>query len=350
MAKVERAERAELATAQGRIALKGGEEILEGQSLDVGVGGSAAILFPDRTRLEIGPESELGEFKVQGGKRIRVAKGTVLAEVAKQVKDQPMIFATPQGQATVLGTTLRILVDLDPKKGTRVEVEEGKVEFKESSGKAVIVESGHLALSAEGAELVTRALPIEDILLLPRQGKLIGAEWKLVKDRAAGSDQALECRETSYKIRKVGSAWVYDSVKTRSSYILYSFNADAGKDYCVWIRGRSLPEDANRLLTSELAVEFPAGQTSLADAQPALKGDNVYSYTGFFHFPGYGWIGGRGEDGKSDAAPLRVRFAQPGRQTLKVYVLQAPAWIDAVWLSPSQKIRPEPGQSGPTKK
>jgi hypothetical protein len=58
----------------------------------------------------------------------------------------------------VVGTTLRLYVDPDPKKGTRLEVEEGKVELKNLAGKTVYVESGHYAVAGVGVELVTRKL------------------------------------------------------------------------------------------------------------------------------------------------------------------------------------------------
>jgi hypothetical protein len=261
-----------------------------------------------------------------------------------------MILTFPHGAAKILGTTLKLSVDPEPKKGTRLEVEEGRVELKNLSGAHVEVGSGQFAVAQEGMELVARMVPIDEILLSPRQAVLVGNEWIVAKDRGAAGGTALYSRETSYKIRKVGTGHVYDSVKNRPSYVLFNFQAEGGKDYHIWIHGRSLPEDPNHLVTSELAIEPANAQLSQVDGQAALAGDNAYSYTGFFHFTSYGWIGGRGEFGRADAVPLSVRFTQSGAQTLKIYVLQVPAWIDAVWLSATQKTRPEAGQAGPARK
>jgi hypothetical protein len=119
--------------------------------------------FPDGTRLEIGSNTEIREIfgedvSVSGprGKRFRLAKGMIRAVVSKQPKDQPMAIETPFGSVQVVGTTLRINVDLDPKKGTRLEVEEGKVELRNLAGKSVEVQGGHGAVAAAGVDLVAK--------------------------------------------------------------------------------------------------------------------------------------------------------------------------------------------------
>jgi hypothetical protein len=71
-----------------------------------------------------------------------------------------MIFETPQGEARVVGTTLRLIVDTDPRKGTQLEVEEGKVLLKNLAGKSVPVESGHYAVAAAGAALVSKPVAV----------------------------------------------------------------------------------------------------------------------------------------------------------------------------------------------
>jgi hypothetical protein len=146
-------------TPQGKSPLRLGADILAAEGLETGGGTSRMVLrFADKTRVEVGPESAIAELKVDSGKRLEVARGTVRAVVARQPKDQPLVLATPHGQAVVVGTTLRIVVDPDPAKGTRLDVEEGKVELQNLAGKAVMVESGHFAVAATGIELVAKPL------------------------------------------------------------------------------------------------------------------------------------------------------------------------------------------------
>jgi hypothetical protein len=144
-----------LVTKEGKTPVTSGGNLLPAQGLETGGGASRLVLrFPDNTRVELGPETELGEIKTDSGKRLWMGKGTLQAQVFQQPKDQPMIFATPYGEAKVLGTTLRITVDPDSRKGTRLEVDEGKVELKNAAGKAVLVEGWHYAVAAEGVDFV----------------------------------------------------------------------------------------------------------------------------------------------------------------------------------------------------
>jgi hypothetical protein len=136
---------------------KGGEGLLPGQGLKmVGPKSRGVLIYPDMTRLELGSDSEVKDLQFEGGKKLSIVKGTITAKVAKQLAGEAMIFATPGGEAKVLGTTLRLYVDPDPKKGTSLDVEEGKVALKNLAGKTVFVESGHYAVAAVGVELMPR--------------------------------------------------------------------------------------------------------------------------------------------------------------------------------------------------
>lgn len=152
-----------------KVPASAGEALLAGGGLETGAEKSAAFLvFPDRTRIEMGPGTEVGEIRAEGGKRIFVGRGEIRAFVARQAKDQPMVFSTPHGEAVVLGTTLRILVDPDPKKGTRLEVEEGRVRFSNLEKKSVEVSAGHFAFAAPGVDLVARSW--DPSTAVPRRG------------------------------------------------------------------------------------------------------------------------------------------------------------------------------------
>lgn len=169
VAKVERAEHVSAVTADGKVALKGGEQLVAGQALEVGENGAAVITYPDKTRLEIGSGSEVRDFKAEGGKRLFIARGTVSAWVEKQPKGQEMVFGTTHGEARVVGTTLRLVVDPDPKTGTKLEVTEGKVQFKSAlHGKTVDVPSGHYFVAAAGTTELTARPQRRDPSLIVR--------------------------------------------------------------------------------------------------------------------------------------------------------------------------------------
>jgi len=182
VAKVERVEgEAYVLAPTGKVAAKGGEILLPGQGLETsGAESWAVLVYPDGTRIEVGGDTDLRELRADGGKRIYVAKGAVRAEVAKQPAGQPMVFATPHGEATVLGTTLRIVVESDPKKGTRLEVEKGKVQLKTLAGKTALVESGHFAVAATGVELAARRI-LRDALFVTDSMSLNASDQAVLK-------------------------------------------------------------------------------------------------------------------------------------------------------------------------
>ena len=132
-----------------------GRPLLAGEGLETaGAGSWAVVQYSDGTRLTLGPGSLVKGFSDAAGKRLDVERGTLTAKVVKQPVGKPLVFATPQGEATVLGTTLRLTVDAT---STRLEVTEGKVRLKRvSDGKAVEVASGHVAVAAVGVDLAPR--------------------------------------------------------------------------------------------------------------------------------------------------------------------------------------------------
>ena len=164
IAKVERLEgRVFVVTGAGKVPAEAGHDFLEGQGLEtVGEGSRAVLTFPDGTSIALDAGTSVSEVKAKGGKRVTVVRGSLAAVVTHQPRREPMVFTTPQGEAAVRGTLLRITVDLSDSKGgsTRLEVEEGKVRLKRKiDGNTALVVSGHYAVMAPGISLFTRPLP-----------------------------------------------------------------------------------------------------------------------------------------------------------------------------------------------
>jgi hypothetical protein len=160
---------ATLERAEGDVRVAGrpvpgaGQAIYSGDGLETADYRSLAILsFPDHTRMEFSGNAVVREFSEA---RVVMEKGSVKAEVARRPKDRPLVFATPHGEARVLGTILRVGADPDPKRGMSLEVQEGKVELRSAAGRSVMVEAGHQATVAAGIPLTSKPLPREEILL-----------------------------------------------------------------------------------------------------------------------------------------------------------------------------------------
>jgi len=332
-------------TSAGKTPAKVGEDLLSGQGIETAGEKSLAIVrFSDQTRVETVGTAEVKEIKAERGKHLFMVRGEIRADVARQPQGQPMVIATPHGEATVLGTTLRIIVDPDPKKGMRLEVEEGKVQLKNLAGKAVMVESGHYAVAATGVELAAKRLPIDEILLLPKQGRLVGGGWKKMKDDRASSGEALEILKIP-DLPKIEDFLAY----AKAVHVTFTFDVDAEKDYYVWIRGACASPERLRSQDA-LHLDLPGGLINAASY--AEFGLNSGYFQGYSGREGYWWIGGDADlnppnPRPDDVRPTTVRFTQPGRKAARLFASEVPMRVDAIWLSATQKTRPADTQQGP---
>lgn len=128
------------------------EDVLQVAGLD----SRATLKYADGTTVAFEGDTLSRIQGATGGKRFILERGALRAQVAKQPAGLPMVVATPHGEATVVGTTLRILVGTDPKEGTRLEVEEGKVRLqRKSDGRSIDVPAGFYAVASPGVTLAT---------------------------------------------------------------------------------------------------------------------------------------------------------------------------------------------------
>lgn len=119
-----------------------------------GAGSLAVLAFKDGTRVEIGPDSSVRE--IPEGKRVPLARGRLVARVAKQPAAAPMVFVTPHAEVRVLGTTLGVTAGAE---ATRVEVDEGRVRMtRRLDGKSVELAAGQAAVAAPGVEFSARTV------------------------------------------------------------------------------------------------------------------------------------------------------------------------------------------------
>ncbi len=302
----------------------------------------ALVEFADGTRIRLEGDSAVDRITSDPAKRVVLRSGSLWVEAARQPAGRPMICETPQAEACVLGTVFSLKVDGE---STRLEVREGKVRLTRlRDRRSVVVLSGQYAVAAPGVELAARPLPIDQIVLLPRDVRERGGEWTLARDGQASSGSALEAARTNYRIRRLPTGFEYEPLRGRPAAI-FTFAADGDKDYFVWMRGRSTAKDQNELKNNEVALEFLNARLSRRCPDVGRTSESAFVYS-FPPHAGYGWVCGYAES-RSEGRPLYVRFAQGGQQVLRLYAVEAPVRIDAIWLSATQKTRPSAEQGPP---
>jgi ferric-dicitrate binding protein FerR (iron transport regulator) len=146
-----------------------GQEILGGQGLETVGDSRATVRLTDGTTLDLKARTLVADFDEAGRNRVRLTRGTLAAVVRPQAADRPMIFATPHGEATVVGTSLTVAVEGDPEKGsTRLEVAEGKVRLSRLANAAPVdVLTQQYAIAANHVPLESKPI------LRPRVAELV---------------------------------------------------------------------------------------------------------------------------------------------------------------------------------
>lgn len=295
-------------------------------------GGLIVVKFPDATRLELGHGTLLREVS-QGsaGKRIRQESGQVTADVSKQAA--PFVLATPEADVVVLGTKFTVACASG---STKIDVREGRVKVtRPSDGASTEVPAEHGVLVTATGPVEAKPFPIDDLLLVPSQGRITGGDWRLVNDAETRTGAALEALKSR-------SGALQDA-----PCVTFTAAAEAGKTYHVWVRGKCLAK-SSRVEHDAVILEF-ADSTVVEPPGPnaGLTGSPERGlFNGFMHASGYGWVGSDSDRGR-DVAPVTVRFNRTGRQTIRLYAWESPVRIDAIWLSAGQKSRPDDAQTGP---
>jgi ferric-dicitrate binding protein FerR (iron transport regulator) len=159
-------------TGTGRVAVKAGQNLAAGASLETAKGAQVEVLFDDGTRVVLEADSMADAFQAEGGKRLTLKRGLLRARIAKQPVGEPMIFMTATAEARVLGTRLSLSVTPT---STRLEVREGKVRMtRKDDNASVDVSADHFVVAGKGQSMAPKPIPaklaLHETFDLPRWG------------------------------------------------------------------------------------------------------------------------------------------------------------------------------------
>jgi hypothetical protein len=176
--------------------------------------------------------------------------------------------------------------------------------------------------------------PGADVVLYASTAPTVVGAWSLVTDATAAGGARLQNPNA-------GAAKITTALASPVDYFELTFDADAGKPYHLWIRGKAI---SNVYSNDSVHVQFSDSVTAsgiafarIGTAQSAEVNLEDCSGCGL---SGWGWqdngygIGVMGPD---------IYFAATGRHTIRIQVREDGFGIDQIVLSPSTYLTNSPG-------
>ncbi len=108
----------------------------------------ADISYADGTVLTLLPGTEVGVDDLSGAKNVRIASGSLSAEVAKQPSDRPLVLTTPHARVEVVGTRFTLAVTA---RDSTLAVSDGAVRLITGIGTTLVARGGSARADSEGA-------------------------------------------------------------------------------------------------------------------------------------------------------------------------------------------------------
>jgi len=142
---------------KARIPVTSGFILRSGDILQTAAEAAATVAyFGEKTEVNLEGNTALKLTAARKGKRLELDRGLVEATVTRQRPGHPMILATAQARATVLGTRFSLAARTA---STWLTVSEGSVELTRLADRqSVRVGLGEWAVAARGVDLVSRSL------------------------------------------------------------------------------------------------------------------------------------------------------------------------------------------------
>ncbi len=232
-----------------KLAARAGQALAADQGLlTPGRASNAVIEFDDGTRIDVEGDSVvtgLTDGRAGRGKGLFLAAGTLRARVPPQPAGRPFILATPQAEATVVGTVFLLSTT---SAATRLQVYEGHVRLRRSrEGEKVEVAAGQHAVAAEGQAL--RAARTGGVAYLVGGTTSLGPSDALIKRRLESLD---------FDVRVRGGGGLRASDLRDGTIVVLSATIQA-VDVTTSLRDLPVP-----ILTNEIALFNDLGMTATA--------------------------------------------------------------------------------------
>jgi Bacterial Ig domain len=209
----------------------------------------------------------------------------------------------------------------------------------------IVLSAGNYLTTAPGAtKNDTTILPptttlggttaIDEIVLYAAQAPLIAGAWSITLDATAASGARLQNPN-------MGAAKITQALANPASYFDLTFDADAGKPYRLWLRGKAQNDD---YLNDSVFVQFDrsvdASGAAVSRIGTASGEAVIIENCGGCGLNGWGW-----QDNAygQDALGPTIYFSESGTQRLRIQVREDGVGIDQVVLSAVRYLTVPPG-------
>lgn len=122
----------------------------------VGTSSAAVVKFHDGSQLDFGGNTVAINESSGDALRVQLDHGTVQAALKQQPARRSFLLATPEAEAIIVGTTLRLVTGSHH---TRLDVTEGEVRFRRRhDGAEIAVKAGHYAVVSPNIPFIATPL------------------------------------------------------------------------------------------------------------------------------------------------------------------------------------------------
>ena len=184
--------------------------------------------------------------------------------------------------------------------------------------------------------LVTSPAPpsTTEILIKSSKATVVAGTWGLLTDSTAADGLAMGNPDQ-------GAAKITAPFASPANYVEYTFQADAGRDYRIWIRGKA---QNNSWANDSVYVQFSGSTDSAGTATARIGTTSAYTVNleddANVGVSGWGW-----QDngyGLNVLGPV-IRFATSGTQTIRIQVREDGFRFDQIVLSAEKYLTSAPG-------
>jgi len=192
-------------------------------------------------------------------------------------------------------------------------------------------------LDATILPLTTSAPPpvsTTEVLIQANAPAVVAGAWQLTPDAAAANGAAMANPDA-------GAAKITTAFAAPANYVEYTFQAEAGKDYRLWMRGRA---QNDYWANDSVYVQF-SGSVDASGAPTSRIGTTSSYVVNLEDAAGAGVSGWGWQDdgyGAGVLGPL-VRFATTGTQTIRIQVREDGYRFDQIVLSGEKYLTTAPG-------